>query len=323
MRAVECHTHGPPEDLRIVERDDPQPGAGEVVVQVEAAALNFPDILLVADRYQISVPVPFVPGSEFAGTVAAVGDGVDSPSIGDRVSGTVLVGAFAERVVVAADRVTPVPDEVDLRDAAAFSVTHATAYHCLRSVASLQPGERLLVLGAAGGVGSAAVALGVEMGAEVVAAASGPDRLESCRAAGAAVTVDSSVEDFRAELRAAVPNGVDVVIDPVGGRYSEAALRATRWGGRFVTVGYAAGEIPRIPLNLVLLKGVQVLGFEMAGFATHRPDDVARDRAELAALFTSGRIRPVIGATFPLDQAPEAMRALADRKAVGKVVLVP
>jgi NADPH2:quinone reductase len=323
MRAVICRTHGPPELLDVVEQENPRAGAREVIVEVAAAAVNFPDLLIMADRYQVSLPTPFIPGSEFAGVVIEVGEEVAALSVGDRVRGTTFHGAFAERVAIDADRLALVPEGVDLVEAAAFFVTHATAHHCLRSVAELAAGERLLVLGAAGGVGSAAVALGVAMGADVVAVASSEDKLAVCRSLGADIVVDGRSDDLRDAFRTAVPDGVDVVIDPVGGSQSEAAVRACRWGARFVTVGFASGEIPAIPLNLVLLKGVSLMGFEMRGFAEHRGDALERDRLELEELFVSGRVRPLIGATFPLEDAPAALQSVADRTAVGKVLLVP
>jgi len=323
MRAAVCSVHGPPESVEIREVDAPTPGPGQVVVSVRAAAVNFPDVLIVADRYQLSVPTPFVPGSEFAGEVAELGEGVSTPAVGDRVRGTVFHGAFAEQVVIDADRVHPIPDDVTMVDAAGFYVTHATAYHCLRSVASLQKGERLLVTGAAGGVGSAAVALGVAMGAEVVAVASGREKLDLCERLGASVLVDASADDLRGALRESVPDGIDVVLDPVGGDVAEPAVRACRYGARFVTVGFASGDIPAIPLNLVLLKGVTLAGFEMRGFGTHHPDLMSRDLQELEDIFASGVVRPAVGATLPLDEVVEALRLLADRRATGKIIIVP
>lgn len=294
-----------------------------MVVAVAAAAANFPDVLILENRYQISVPTPFVPGSEFAGEVVEMGDGVDGLRIGDRVYGASLVGAFAERIEVPASSLTMVPDGVDLTTAAAFGVVYATAYHALRSVADVRRGDKVLVLGAAGGVGLAAVEVAQVLGAEVIAAASSPEKLAVCDARGARWTLDYEHADLRAGLREIAPDGVDVVIDPVGGRHAEPALRATRWGGRFVTVGFASGEIPAIPLNLVLLKGVIVKGLEMRGFGEHAPDLLARDRRELATLLASGRIHPHIGATFPLVDTARALRLLADRRATGKVLIVP
>jgi NADPH2:quinone reductase len=321
VRAAVCSSYGPPEVVGVEDVAAPPLGAGQVRVAVVAAAVNFPDVLLVADEYQLSVPPPFVPGSEFAGHVVAVGDGVATFAPGDHVAGTALVGAFAEEAVVDATAVRRVPDGVDSRTAAAVGVAHRTAFHVLRSVARLQPGEELVVLGAGGGVGLAAVQLGVVLGATVTAVASSPEKLAVAAERGAAHLVDHRAGDLREALRELHPNGVDVVVDPVGGALSEPSLRALRWGGRFVTVGYASGEIPRIPLNLVLLKGIAVLGFQFIDFATRATAEFEEGEAELAALLEVGRVTPHIGAAFPLDEAAAALRLVADGRAIGKVVL--
>ena len=321
MRAALCRSYGPPDVVRVEDVPSPPLGPGQVRVRVGAASVNFPDALIVANEYQIKVPTPFVPGSEFAGTVAEVGEGADGVAVGERVSGTMLVGAFAEEVVVDRGAVTPVPAGVGLRTAAAFGVAHRTAYNVLRSVARLQRGEELIVLGGGGGVGLAAVQLGALLGASVTAVASSRQKLDVAAACGARNLVDHRSVELRAALRECLPNGGDVVIDPVGGELAEPALRALRWGGRFVTVGYASGTIPRIPLNLVLLKGVQILGFEMFGFTTHAPDEWRRNDAELTALLADGRLEPHVGATFSLDDAAAALRCVADGRAIGKVVL--
>ena len=297
----------------------PDLDSGQVRVGIRAASVNFPDVLLVANRYQISVPTPFVPGSEFAGVVLeSQASGV---SAGDRVFGTTLVGAFAEQITIPAESLTPVPAGVDLCSAAAFGVAHRTAYHTLKSVARLQAGDELIVLGAGGGVGLAAVQLGVQLGASVTAVASSDDKLDAARAQGAARLVNHRSGDLRQALREVLPEGADVVIDPVGGDLSEKALRALRWGGRFVCVGFASGDIPRIPLNLVLLKGVTILGFEFRGFASHSGDEFVRNEKELIQLLAEGRVRPHIGARFDLEQAGDALRYVADGRTIGKVVL--
>lgn len=322
MRAAVCRAYGEPEVVR-VEGDVASPalGPGQVRVRVRAAAVNFPDVLLVANRYQISASPPFVPGSEFAGVVTEVAPDVETIAIGERVSGTVLVGAFADEVVVAAPALTRIPAGIDEGVAAAFGVAHRTAYHVLRSVAGVQPGEELIVLGAGGGVGLAAVQLGAVLGATVTAVASSAEKLKVAADHGAANLVDRRSGELRELLRSALPDGADVVVDPVGGDVAEPALRALRWGGRFVTVGYASGVIPRIPLNLVLLKGVHVVGFEFAGFAMHAAGEVQRNEHELLALLAERRVTPYIGATFALDEVADALRYVADGKAIGKVVV--
>ncbi len=291
-------------------------------MRVRAASVNFPDVLLVANEYQIKVPTPFVPGSEFAGVVEEVGDGVEELSLGDRVMGTTIVGAFAEEIVLAAAAFTAIPDGVDDRSAAAFGVAHRTAYHVLRSVAEVQPGEELIVLGAGGGVGLAAVQLGVVLGATVTAVASSPEKLGVAASYGATRLVDHRAGDLRQALREVLPDGADVVVDPVGGDLAEPALRALRWGGRFVTVGYASGVIPRIPLNLVLLKGIQIVGFEFLELR-HPPARRAETATSTSCWRCWPRVRrcPTSGATFELDETAAALRYVADGKAIGKVVL--
>lgn len=321
MKAAVCSTYGEPEVVEVKEAPPPVVGPGQIRVRIEAAAINFPDVLIIANKYQVSVPTPFVPGSEFAGTVTEIAPDVEKVRPGDRVFGSTMVGAFAEEVSVAASSVTPIPDGVAARDAAAFGVAHRTAYHVLRTVASVQPGEELLVLGAGGGVGLAAVQLGTAMGARVTAVASSAEKLEAAVAEGAVLTVNHRSGNLRALLKEALPQGADVVVDPVGGALSEPAVRSMRWGGRFVTVGYAAGEIPSIPLNLVLLKGIQILGFEFRGYSANQPDEMKRDDDELLELLRTKRALPHIGASFPLDEAVAALRYVGDGKAIGKVIL--
>ncbi|SRX93075.1 alcohol dehydrogenase [Frankia sp. EAN1pec] [Mycobacterium shimoidei] len=320
MRAVVCRRYGPPEDLVVDELPDPTPGPGELVVRVRAAAVNFPDVLMIGGKYQIKIPVPFTPGSELAGEVTAVGDGV-TLSPGERVTGTAFVGAFAEQALLRAELVSVLPDGVDYASAAGFGVTYRTAYHALRSVARVAEGDWVVVLGAAGGVGLAAVDLAVAMKARVLAAASSADKLEVCRRRGAEATIDYDHEDIKTRIRELTDGGAQVVVDPVGGPYAEPALRGLRRGGVFVTLGYAAGTIPAIPLNLVLLKGVTVRGMEIRTFADDYPHEAARDLAELDQMFADGLVRPYIGARFPLAETPAALRYVAERKAIGKVII--
>jgi NADPH:quinone reductase len=321
MRAVVCRRYGPPEDLEVGDLAAPQPGPGEVVVDVHTAAVNFPDVLYIANRYQVPVPLPFVPGGELSGVVAAVGSGVTGTRPGDRVFGTTGTGAFAEQAVVRAGHLEAIPDGVGFAEAAAFSVTYRTAYHALRSVAAVGDADWVVVLGAAGGVGLAAIDVARAFGARVIAAASGPAKLDLAIERGAAHAVDYTREDLKARIREITADGAHVVIDPVGGSSAEQALRALRWGGTFVTIGFAAGEIPRIPLNLVLLKGISIRGMDLRTFGAHHPDLERRDRAELLSLLVSGRVRPYIGGRFPLAAAPEALRQVADRRALGKLVI--
>lgn len=289
-------------------------------MRVGAAGVNYPDALIVANRYQVSAPLPFIPGSEFAGSVVAVGPAVERLRVGDRVRGGGFVGAFAELVTAAERSLAPVPDGVGFAAAAAYAVTYETAYHALVNVARVQPGEWVAVLGAAGGVGSAAVELAHLLGAKVAAAASSPAKLEVCRAMGADALIDYAQEDLKDALKSATGGGADVVIDPVGGPYSEPALRALAWGGRFVVVGFASGEIPRIPLNLVLLKGVIVRGFELRTLPEHAADAVAEGDRRLAELVRGG-LRPYVSSVYPLADVAAALAEVAERRAVGKVVI--
>jgi NADPH2:quinone reductase len=321
MRAVVCNEYGPPESLVVTDLPALSAGPGSVVVDVAYAAVNYPDVLIIDDRYQVSVPTPFVPGSEFSGVVTAVADDVGSVSVGDRVLGASMTGAYAEQIVVPAGAVRPVPDEVALDVAAGFWVAHATAYHAIRSIAEVAAGDRVVVLGAAGGVGLAAVELAAALGAVVIAGASTDDKLELCRERGAHHTINYERAELRMALRDLFADGVDVVLDPVGGPLAERALRALRWKGRFVTIGFASGEIPHVPLNLVLLKGCVVKGFEIRTFSQFEPELAARDERELIDLFATGRIAPHISAVHDLEDVATALSAVADRRSTGKVLL--
>jgi NADPH2:quinone reductase len=327
VRAALCSAYGAPEVVRVTDVTAPSLGPGQVRVRVSAASVNFPDVLLVAGEYQVTAPLPFVPGSEFAGVISELGPDVLADvdaihfAVGDRVIGTTLVGAFAQESVAEAGALIRVPPGVELRVAAAFGVAHRTAYHVLKSVARVKPGEQLVVLGAGGGVGLAAVQLGVVLGATVTAVAASAEKLDVAKSYGATTLINHQTGPLRSALREALPQGADVVIDPVGGPLSEPALRSLHWGGRFVTVGYAAGEIPRIPLNLVLLKGIAILGFQFRDFATHAPDEMREGEQEVLELLATGRITPHIGASFGLDDAAAALRYVADGHAIGKVVL--
>jgi NADPH2:quinone reductase len=318
MRAAVCPAYGAPDVVRIDEQPSPEVSPGHVRVKVAAAAVNFPDVLLIANEYQISVPPPFVPGSEFAGVIVETGDGADGFGVGDRVTGTGLYGAFAEEVMVPAAALSRIPDGVDERTAAAFGVAYRTAYHALRSMARVQEGDELVVLGAGGGVGLAAVQLGVQLGVSVTAVASSTEKLDVAAGYGAKHLVDHKSGDLRAALRGALPCGANVIIDPVGGELSEPALRSLGRGGRFVTVGFASGVIPRIPLNLVLVKGVHVLGFQ---FQDVPPDEFARNEEELREHLVSGRVLPHVCAVYPLADTVSALRHVAHGRAIGKVLI--
>ncbi|MGJ6123141.1 NADPH:quinone oxidoreductase family protein [Mycolicibacterium sp. Y3] len=318
MRAAVCPVYGPPEVVQV--RDIPAPvlAPGQVRVDIRASAVNFPDVLLVAGEYQIKVPPPFVPGSECAGIITEISDEVAGFAVGDRVTATVVYGAFAEQVCPSSAALAHIPDAVDDHTAAAAGVAYRTAHHALRSTARIQAGDEVIVLGAGGGVGLAAVQLATALGARVTAVASSAEKLSTARQYGAHAVLNHRAGDLRAALRDAVPDGAHAVLDPVGGHLSEPALRALRRGGRFVTVGYASGTIPRIPLNLVLVKGVVLLGFQ---FQDVPPDEFARNEAELAALLAAGTVVPHVGAVYPLEQAAAALRHVADGRAVGKVIV--
>ena len=318
MRAAVCPGYGPPDVVRIDERPSEPLTQGQVRVKVGAAAVNFPDVLLIADEYQISVPPPFVPGSEFAGLIVETSDGAGGFAVGERVTGTGLFGAFAEEVVVPAAGLSRIPDGVDDRTAAAFGVAYRTAYHTLRSMARVQEGDELVVLGAGGGVGLAAVQLGVQLGASVTAVASSAEKLTVAAGYGATQLVNHKSGELRGALRDAVPGGADVVIDPVGGELSEPALRSLRRGGRFVTVGFASGVIPRIPLNVVLVKGVHVLGFQ---FQDVPPDEFVRNEDELREHLVSRRVLPHVCVVYPLAETVAALSHVAEGRAIGKVLI--
>jgi NADPH2:quinone reductase len=305
----------------VAELPEPEPGPGEVVLAVRAAAVNFPDTLMISDGYQVSVPAPFTCGSEFAGVVVAVGAGVDDNWLGRHAMGGVMVGAFAERVRVPVTALSRVPDGLDLVQAAAFGVTYTTAYHSLVTIGRASAGEWAVVLGAAGGVGTACVDLGVAMGLRVIAAASSAERVALCLERGAVAGIDYSGEDLKQRIKDLTGGGADIVVDPAGGPNAEAALRSMRWGGRFVTVGYASGTIPRIPLNLVLLKGVIIRGFELRTIAAHLPEAAAQAPDALARWVASG-MRPMVSATYQLADAAQALVDVAERRVTGKAVIV-
>lgn len=324
MRAVVCREYGPPALLQIADVPAPEPGDGEVLVDVHAAAVNFTDLLVIQNRYQLSVTAPFTPGSELAGVVRAVGAGVHGVKPGDRVCGQTLVGAFAEQATLPAMMLTVLPAQVSFHAAAAFGVVYSTAYFALRSAAQIAAGETLLVLGAAGGVGLATVDVGRALGARVIAAASSDEKLQVCRTYGAAETINYQTENLKDRLKALTSGrGVDVVIDPVGGDLAEQAVRGTGWRGRYVTVGYASGAIPRIPVNLLLLKGCQLMGFNLAPFMMNAPEEAVRCRRELFELLVERRINPYVSAVYGLSDVARALTEVGERRVIGKLVIDP
>ncbi|MFO1392817.1 MAG: NADPH:quinone oxidoreductase family protein [Steroidobacteraceae bacterium] len=324
MRAVVCRELTGIEGLRL-EADWPEPVAapGEVVVDVKAAALNFPDLLTIRGLYQERPPLPFVVGSEMSGVVSSVGEGVKHLRVGDRVVAA-CGRTLAERVAARASLVVPAPPGLSFEAAAGVCITYFTTLHALKQRASLAPGETLLVLGAAGGVGTTAVELGREMGATVIAAASSAEKLELARSLGAAHLVNYSTEDLRQRLKEITGGkGVDVVYDPVGGDLAEPALRSMAWGGRYLVIGFAAGQIPSIPLNLPLLKGCSIVGVFWGSFVQREPEVQKRNVVELWEMFQSGRLKPVVGETHELADYAAAFESLQARRARGKVVVTP
>jgi NADPH2:quinone reductase len=324
VKAVLCQRFGPPDELVLADVPDPVAGAGEVVAKVAAVGLNFFDTLIIAGKYQTKPPFPFSPGGEFAGVVESVGPGVDEFAPGDRVMGYTNFNAARERTAVAASQIVKVPAGLDLERAAALTITYGTAYYGLKYRAMLRPQETLAVLGASGGVGLAAVELGREMGARVIACASSDDKLAFARAHGAHEVVNYERDDLREALKElGGDHGVDVVFDPVGGRYSEPAVRSLAWEGRHLVVGFAAGEIPKLPLNLVLLKGCAVLGVFWGQWVRLEKDDYKATIATLADWCAAGKLSCHIQKIYSLAEAPQALKALAERKVMGKLLLRP
>jgi NADPH2:quinone reductase len=322
MRAVVCKEFGPPENLVIEDVPSPVPGPREVVISMRAASLNFPDVLIVQNKYQFKPPLPFSPGTELSGVVKAVGEGVTRVKPGDRVMAYTTYGAFAEEVKTEEHRVLSMPPGMDFPAAAAFIVAYGTSDHALSDRAALRAGETLLILGAGGGVGLAAVEIGKALGARVIACASSADKLAASRAHGADEVIDYSKEDLRERIKQITDGrGVDVVYDPVGGPYTEPALRSTAWRGRLVVIGFAAGDIPKIPLNLPLLKGSSIVGVFWGDFTRREPQAFAARMRQLGEWFEQGKLKPHVSETLPLDRAVDALQMMASRKVTGKVVL--
>ena len=322
MKAILCKEYGPAESLVIEETRSPEAKGSGVKVRVKAAGLNFPDTLIIEGKYQLKPSMPFSPGGEMAGEVIAVGEKVTRYKVGDRVMGLTGYGAFAEEVVVAESNVLPVPEGMSDEEAAAFTMVYGTSYHALRQRANIQPGETLLVLGASGGVGLATVELGKAMGAHVIAAASSADKLKVAQEAGADEVINYTEEPLKEAVKRLTKNrGVDVVYDPVGGEFTEQALRAMAWNGRHLIVGFAAGDIPKIPANLTLLKGCSVVGVFWGAFTQKEPEASLQNMKDLFGLYAQGKIKPRVSEVFPFDEYAAALNALTERRAKGKIVL--
>ena len=322
MKAVLCHEFGEPESLRLEEVSAPTPKAGEVLVNVEASALNFPDVLMIQGKYQSQPPFPFAPGGEIAGTVAELGEGVTDLSVGDRVFGGCGFGGFAEQIAVPARAMRPMAEGMSFAEASGISTTYGTSYYALKQRAELKAGETLLVTGAAGGVGIAAVELGKAMGARVIAAASTDEKLEVARQAGADELINYSSHQLKDEVKALTEGrGVDVIYDPVGGDLFDQCMRSIGWYGRVLVIGFAAGDIPKLPINLVLLKSCQVVGVFYGAWTAKFGKEAAVNNDEIIDFYRAGKIKPLVGARYPLADYAEAMRCLSERRAVGKVVV--
>ena len=322
MKALVCETYGPPESLILKDVADPEPGPGEVRVSIRAAGINFPDVLSIAGTYQVKTPLPFIPGNEVSGVVESTGDGVTHLKTGDRVIGTPMGGAFAEQCVVPAKLCMPLPDQMTFEQGAGFTITYATSYHAFKQSTTLSPGETVLVLGAAGGVGITAVEIAKSMGAKVIAAASSPEKLEFARQAGADELIDYSATSLRDAVKEVTGGkGVDVVYDPVGGELAQMALRSLAWHGRYLVIGFAGGDIPNFPANIALLKEASIIGVWWGTWASRNPGDAMKNMSELASMVANGTLKPRVTETYPLERYADAFAAITARRAKGKVVL--
>lgn len=324
MKAVVCNAFGPPENLTVEEVDDPKALEGQLVVDVHSAAVTFPDTLIIEDKYQFKASTPFIPGGEVAGVVSAVGDGVTDFAVGDRVAASAgVTGGFAERVAVPAKGARKLPDEAGFAESTGLLYAYGTGYYGLKYRGNLQPGETLLVLGAGGGVGMAAVEIGKLMGARVIAAASREDKLALCKERGADETINYETENLKERAKELTDGkGVNVIYDAVGGDYAESALRAIAWEGRFLVIGFTAG-IPAVPFNLALLKSCQIVGVFLGAMVSREPETAAAIQRDLLRFMASGELRPHISRRYSLDEAPSALRDMIDRRVVGKVVVEP
>ena len=323
MKALLCKQFGPPETLVVENVADLQAQKGQVVISVKACGVNFPDTLIIEGKYQFKPPFPFSAGGEVAGVIKEVGEGVTTLKIGDDVFALTGWGGFAEEVVIDASRAFKMPPNMNYATAASLMYTYGTSYHALKDRAKLQPNETLLVLGAAGGVGLAAVNLGRIMGAKVIAAASTDEKLDLCKQYGATDLINYNTQDLRTRLKEITGGGVDVVYDPVGGDYAEPALRSMNWKGRYLVIGFAAGSIPNLPMNLPLLKGCSVNGVFWGSFAEREPKANFQNVMDLIEFYNKGELIPYIQKTFSLEEAPQALHDMLNRKVMGKLVVVP
>lgn len=322
MKAVLCKAFGPADTLVVEDVSSPEIKKNEVLLDVHAAGINFPDTLIIEGKYQFKPPFPFSPGGEASGVINAVGENVSHLNVGDRVMALTGWGSCAEQIAVPAYNILPMPDAMDFTTAAAFSMTYGTAMHALKQRGALQAGETLLVLGASGGVGLAAIEIGKAMGARVIAAASSAEKLEVARQAGADELINYQDEDVRERLKTLTKGqGVDVIIDPVGGDLFETVFRSIAWNGRMLVIGFASGTIPSLPANLPLLKGAAVIGVFWGSFAQRQPQDNVANFQQLFAWFAEGKLKPLVSQTFALEDTAQAINTLAARKAVGKLVI--
>jgi NADPH2:quinone reductase len=323
MRAVLCESWGGPESLVVKEVPTSALKPGEVLVRIRAAGVNFPDVLIIQKKYQIQPALPFSPGAEISGEVAALGEGVTSLAIGDRVAALCTTGGFAEQIILNAAACVKIPDSLSFEVAAGFMLAYGTSWHAIRDRAALLPTETMLVLGAAGGVGLSAVEIGKAIGARVVAAASTDEKCAICREHGADEVINYTTEELRAGIKRTCGAGPDVIYDPVGGKYSEAAFRSIGWRGRHLVIGFAAGDIPALPLNLALLKGASLVGVFWGDFVRREPANNMKGISEMLGWMQEGRIKPLISKTYSLDEAPQALLDMAARKVTGKIVITP
>lgn len=324
MKALLCKTFGPPEDLVVENVADLTPSENDAIVRVHAAGVNFPDVLIIQNKYQFKPDLPFSAGGECAGVVESVGSNVKNVKPGDKVIAFTGWGAFAQQVRADSRALIPMPPDLDFITGASFVLTYATSYHALKDRAALKAGETLLVLGASGGVGLAAIEIGKAIGAKVIAAASTAEKLAVCKEHGADELINYSSEDLRARLKDITGGkGVDVIYDPVGGDFTEAAFRSIAWRGRLLVIGFANGEIPKLPLNLALLKGASIVGVFWGDYTKREPMNNITDLRTLLGWLKEGKLRPHIAGQFPLERGAEAIRQLMDRKVSGKLVITP